>query len=599
MYTPTIYILGSATAFRTLLEGMQAIFDPTYGVTAWAGGNGPFPVGDVIKIAMILGLFIHAGRMMVTQQGEVRHFVVSLLLYLALFVPTTSVVLYNIYDGDSYPINGIPIGIAYPAGFISTLSYDAMNTLSQVDNLYEGNSNPLSLAQDGYVGPLRELMSIQRLPTVMESSDPNLWYSMVAFVKNCSAGYSGFSVQNDVDNTQSKYSVFTTIFGANGGAGAYNTSSSTPIFDKEYPWSGGPGGFSASCSEAATYLSKKLGSFFGNQTGGPGTGLVAPGNDLNDLVAKLVNNRTYNDYSVPGTNTQNASNVAPTVESNISRLFPSCSTTATQQNCVGAQVGLEFMKNEIEGCAAKVGEYEATASGSQMDMEIASLPGFCTTMSGALAHQEVTNAGMASMFLAFVGPLMTDMQFLFFALAPLMVVVFAFLGPGGPSYLGKYILFGAWTQSFLPVAAILNNLAQYDAVSQLQRMIAPLTAGGNTAPLQFAQFANMSTVFSYASRSLSTADMLLAFTPLITGFLFTGSYFALTQLGNAMVSKESLGKNQDAATPNMGATTYNAPIAGYGMTSNMTGGVMSYNAAAEASPTVNLSSMVSSGASAA
>lgn len=595
-YTPEVYILGNAHIFMTALEGLQAIFDPTAGVTAWAGGNGPFPVGVLIKIALIVGLLFQAGRMMHTQQAEIRHVVVALLMYIALFVPSTSIILYNVYNGDTYKVDHVPIGIAYAGGFVSTMSYDLMNTFSQVDNFYTGAGNPLSLSQSGFVGPLKNLLGIQRFPTVMKDANPNLWYTMVSFAQHCNAGYKGFSVQNDVDNTESTDSVYKLMTTS----GAYNADSNTYIFNSTYPWNGsGTGGEVVSCSIAATYLSASLQNYFGNVTTGSPSNqagdIFSSNNDFNAALAKVENDHNYN-YSSGG-------DISSTVESNIGNLFPACTGggNGSQMTCTAADVGLEFMENTLEACAAKMGVYGATTSKAETDMVIGALPAFCTTMSGALAHQETTFAGMASSFLAFVGPMMTVLQFLFFALAPIVAVLFAFMGPGGPSYIAKYLMFGAWTQSFLPVAAIINNLAQYDAVNQMQHMLQSLmpSAGSTTEPFNLAQFDSISTVFSYASRNLATADMLLAFTPLLTAFVFTGSYFALTQLGNMIVNKEGLNKSQDVATPNMGATTFNQPVNGYGAYSTGTGEIGTTNASVQSSPTISLGAMVSAGAASA
>jgi conjugal transfer mating pair stabilization protein TraG len=52
-------------------------------------------------------------------------------------------------------------------------------------------------------------------------------------------------------------------------------------------------------------------------------------------------------------------------------------------------------------------------------------------------------------FEANVIPMMTILQFLFFALAPLVAVVIAFMGAQGAGLYIKNVMFGVWTQAIL------------------------------------------------------------------------------------------------------------------------------------------------------
>jgi conjugal transfer mating pair stabilization protein TraG len=76
-------------------------------------------------------------------------------------------------------------------------------------------------------------------------------------------------------------------------------------------------------------------------------------------------------------------------------------------------MGIQCMSNAIAGCIASAGFQDAGGNSG-------SLPTFCTTMDGTLAHQQASNAGGASMFEATVIPMMSVLQFLFFALSPLI-----------------------------------------------------------------------------------------------------------------------------------------------------------------------------------
>jgi hypothetical protein len=81
--------MGPTQIDQVALEAVQALFDPTYGVSAWYGGHGTFPVGPVIQVAILVGLFVLVAKGIATQRYEVHHVGLSILLYLALFVPVT------------------------------------------------------------------------------------------------------------------------------------------------------------------------------------------------------------------------------------------------------------------------------------------------------------------------------------------------------------------------------------------------------------------------------------------------------------------------------------------------------------------------------
>ncbi len=89
MRSPTVYTLDSTQIDQVALEALQALFDPTDCVSAWYGGHGTFPVGPVIQVAILVGLFVLVAKGIASQRYEVHHVGLSILLYLALFVPVS------------------------------------------------------------------------------------------------------------------------------------------------------------------------------------------------------------------------------------------------------------------------------------------------------------------------------------------------------------------------------------------------------------------------------------------------------------------------------------------------------------------------------
>ncbi|MBU2766706.1 conjugal transfer protein TraG [Acidithiobacillus ferrivorans] len=568
MWVPTIYILGSGVIFQNALEGLQMVFDPTSGSTPWSSGGGS--VGVLIQLAIIVGILALAGKNLMSQRAEWHHIIIAVALYMALFVPTTSVLVQNLYNGDTRPVDGIPIGIAYPAGLISQISFQMMNVVDQVDSNPTGAAPPIDLEQGGFAQPLMTFYALRYLPQSFDAANPDLAYTIADFAKNCNANSPTFGVGSDIDNSADVVSSITSHYNATGYTVEYTTS---------YPWGGN--GYGVNCSTAARDITTAWTAFAGSNTSVMVTGGSMPLVDMNKLVAQVV-------ATPGGTNTAQGSGQAlSTAEGALDDGMPQCNTSATgaASTCVASNQGLAFLEDEISGCVATAGV--AFASDSTATEMHASAPSFCSVMSTGMANQENNNASTASAFEANVIPMMTILQFLFFALAPLVAVVIAFMGAQGAGLYIKYVMFGVWTQSWLPVVAIINDYAQFISQGAFTNMIS--TAGGADNPATLTHLATMPQVFSTAQLALSNANMMVSLTPMITLAVLTGSFMAMTQLGKAMGSESTMASADKLTTPQMGATTFNAGATGYGGVSNEQGTWSAMNSTEANAPSVSIS----------
>ncbi|MBU2766704.1 conjugal transfer protein TraG [Acidithiobacillus ferrivorans] len=215
-----------------------------------------------------------------------------------------------------------------------------------------------------------------------------------------------------------------------------------------------------------------------------------------------------------------------------------------------------------------------------------------------MAAQEANNAGAASAFEANVIPMMTILQFLFFALAPLVAVVIAFMGAQGAGIYMKYVMFGIWTQSWLPVVAIINDYAQYISQNSFTNMISATTPG-STNPAVLTHFVLMPQVFSAAQLALSNANMMVSMTPILTLAILTGSFMAMTQMGKMMGSESTMAASGKVATPTMGATTFNSAVTGHAAMSDGTGTISQDNAMMQHVGSMSTGTALSQGHSAA
>lgn len=122
--------------------------------------------------------------------------------------------------------------------------------------------------------------------------------------------------------------------------------------------------------------------------------------------------------------------------------------------------------------------------------------------------------------------MITSMGFLlalFFGLSPLVLLVALASGANALPLLGKYLMFGTWTQSWLPAAFLINFFIIHTWTKATDDMV---TRFGDSIPLEAVPLFWMET-----SDKIAVASDLLASVPLITLAAMTGSYFALAKLG--------------------------------------------------------------------
>lgn len=113
---------------------------------------------------------------------------------------------------------------------------------------------------------------------------------------------------------------------------------------------------------------------------------------------------------------------------------------------------------------------------------------------------------------------------LFFGLSPLVILVALMSGANALPLIGKYILFGAWTQSWLPMAYVVNFFVLHTWSDAMRQLLDGVTGGG--IPMNMLPAFWMTT-----TDKIAIASDLLASVPLITLAAMTGSYFALAKLG--------------------------------------------------------------------
>ena len=537
MYTPYIYVVGNIQSFFSVLTGLQMLFNPANN-TIWASGT---TMGSaVLGLGMVIGLTMMVLSGFINLRVEFHKIVFILIIFIAVWTIQTEVTAENILTGNSVTVQGIPIGIAYPAAIFSTLGYEAAKEIGEADQS-ASNPDPSLFTGDyganyGFAGPLALTFKLRGLYSLFSSYNAPLSNSIEQYVAYCLTPETS---ELDSGMLKDAPSIASTLFSMT----YANNQTSVEVNASDDPtnWT------ITSCSNANSILSQAWTAFAADG------GSQSLGN-----ILKVKTGGT----SRQGINYTDASSA-------LQNLYVDT-----------ANAGQDFIGNLILNCTveAGIGESISALSNNPANFSAAALPAYCTTKGAALGRQQAMNAGSASLFDSNMIPMMALLQFLFFALAPLVMVIAAMQGMQGLSVLGKYMVFGAWTESWIPVAQVINDYIQMTT----QQMFTAIQAAAAAEHSSAVSAANIPIILTDSANALSMADMMMAATPIVTLILLTGSYFALTQLGSKISGNDVVDKNMSESTPTNGVNTEASAATGVGMVSTgLTGGNMSMTAPLE------------------
>ena len=568
-----IYVVGNIQSFFSVLTGIQMLFNPANN-TLWASqstGASGLPGSWALGLGLMFGFIIMILTGMNNLRIEFHKMMIIMIVFIALWEVQTSATVENMLTGNSVTVQGIPIGIVYPAAIFSTIAYDAAEEIGQADQT-AGNNNPSLFTGSynsnyGFAGPLALTYKLRGLYSVFNEYDSPLSGSVAQYVDHCIIPQASVVDSGElIDSPDLAATLFT---GPNAIAPSNNQ---VPIdvngSNQATAWQSVP------CSTAQSTLNKAWSTFFS------GTG----NNSINNVVSMKTqsNGKTGVDAS--------------TAESVLQTMF---TTTANG--------GQNFIGNLILNCAAEAGNAQAASdmSSSADVTDPSTLSPYCTTKAAALGRQQAMNAGSASLFESNMIPTMALLQFLFFAMAPLTLIIAAMMGAQGLPMLGKYMIFGAWTESWIPVAQIINDYIQmttnqlYANIQTAAAATSITTPSGSTMTMSATSSANIPMILTHAMNALSMADMMMSATPIITLVLLTGSYFALTQLGSKISGNDVVDKNMSLSTPTDGTNVMQSGAYGVGINNSGTVGKVASTNAGYADLSVNGSTTASSAATAA
>jgi conjugal transfer mating pair stabilization protein TraG len=505
----TIYTLGDVNMFRQVLNAVAMVFGS--GLLSSGSGIG---AGSAVLTGLLITLFLSIGAGVLSRFGIGKNFnpavaLVLLAIFYVMAVPKVSVQVEDLYTGNATTVDNLPLGIAIPATIFSTVNYSITNTTETAFSTTDGNY--ISMTSQGFTNPLRLLLALRR---GVADYNPYLVASIKAFTLDCAVGAAAFDPK---------------AFAVSQDAIGYLTTNYhdglTTYFSAAFPQGSG-----MSCADSATRIAADADAF------------------LNSPEFQRLLNRNMPTRASPNAATPNVYTRA-----DMDMVY----TNLVQPVWGGGQDAAAFMKNALLANAAADAFNCASSSADYASLNQ------CTTMLTQATEQWKTDAtANAGFFTKTMIPAMNIFLATFYAFAPLVFIFAVMASWHGIKILLAYLLFGIWSQTWLPFAAVINFIIQVMVGDEMNRMLAA-SPNGLTIAVN-AEFYDM------ISTKLAMASDMLGAVPVISLALLTGSVFGLTAVAQRWSGRDYTNEKQGA--PDVYAPP--AMVAGTPQFSGTAGGVV-------------------------
>jgi len=475
----TVYSMGDLPIFTGILNSTAMVFNSSL----FDGNQGAGVVVMGLLLTIVWMIFS------ALSQGKIDHkpLIFVFLLFYAGVMPKERLQVEDVFTGQVTAVDNIPLVVALPASLMGSLNKAITDKVETAFSTTSGSY--LTMGAEGFANPLKLLLGF-RDPVATRGAFINISSNLDEFVRYCAPTDPGFSVP--------KLAAAPDVVGYLGGL---SVSGVMTYMDAAHPQ-----GLGESCAGGQTRLLAD----------------VTPAM-IKSAAESLLQIKTAGEFNASGTGS--GATIA-----GLDQAYNS--VTAGIANRL--QTSQQFMLNMI--AAPTVGGSvncisQATAT------EIANCLDAITT-STAIEQGNVDAAAQASIFAKTMIPGMNILMALMYAFSPIIIAIAFMAGPHGMKMVLGLVVFGVWTQSWMPIAAVINFIIQL----QTEQAVAVFKDGITLA--NYGQF------YSLISMKLGMASQLLAMVPVITLTLLTGSIFGLTQMASSLSGKDYV--DEKLAAPSLG-----------------------------------------------
>lgn len=462
----TIYTVSDPATVGSVMTSMAMFF----GQDSWVGG--------AVKLALLISLLFILGKGVLSGGGlRLDSILLQLIVVMVAFIPTTTVTIEQ-FDNNAPPrvVDDVPYGIALPGAIAGSFALFMTQKIETVMQGVDGKYITASGEVDPFA-PARMLMQIAAMPSDPgRFMDPNLVQTLHLASRYCGTG----EMSNiKFDQSRDGFKAFA--------SGMVRDGTWTIKYDKDHPYKdGGASGVSTTCAEVASYIENI------------GTSLASGGQEMFDRalqgIAETTDTKRYQEM-------QDGTPTSKTWEDTLADLNRVAPFFANLNNLAVANV----MSYTVLKQTARESK---SAIGDMVEMQ---------RDTGLFAWAK--DEAMQSMMVQTTAPKFMDILFfIFIAATPIVMFVVAANPVSGVKVAGAYVLFGLWTQSWIPMMAIINGWYQAEI-----RSFASPGSMGLTPEYLSALMKHVSTATIAASNMLQSA-------PYMMFAIMTGSMFALSNV---------------------------------------------------------------------
>lgn len=453
----TVYCMGDLPIFRDIINAVAMVFNSSL--------FNPSTGAGLVLVAMLISLILFVFPTIMGKPLSPFPLIFVFLLYFGGIVPRTTLQIEDMYIGTVTTVDNVPLIVAAPAAIAASISKGITDT---VETAFSSPSQGayLSLGAEGFVNPLKTLLVFRNTTTANGLTYFN--NSLASYVRDCAVNSTGYDPQTLVNATD----VLGYLTGLPSTGISIYYSSAIPL------------GIVTACSVIATNISNDYSALSST-----------PSPQLDAIINSVV----------PPRNTSPGGVVS----------YENAYNSVTSQILGNAQTAQQFMSNMLGNFVIRQGLKCANAASpaDQSDCNAA----FQT--STIVEQANIDAASNASVFTKTAIPLMNILLALFYAFSPIILGVALMSAAHGLKIIGGFLMFGAWTQSWMPIAAVLNYMVQ----EQIQYELGKFGASGIT-------LANANEFYYAISMKVGLASELMALTPMISMALLSGSMFALSNV---------------------------------------------------------------------
>jgi len=437
---------------------------------------------------LVVTLFASATK----QQFLVGPWFVATIVSMVMFTNHTTITVQPYFNDngttvtpETIVVNNVPVGIAYPAGLASFMTKAVTDKFLQWFTT-PGDGGITVEGTNGLISPLKMLLKLQEVYDCSQNS--TICNNMVAFMQNC-------NVQLQANQAMQSNTGISDLLNNNTNGVSNGTMPGTTQFYSIQTNADGTQSVTSTampCSQAGPQIYQSMASYIDSDT------------FTSDLLSKASTANPDGPSTVTAADSSLnllAGNLASTA------LSAQNLTSGNMQSRDATMMNLVF--SPIFRAAQK-------ASLDQQQPAVT----FTTLMTNARNKAMIDTAGEASLFESFMTNAMNAFSFLFIVLTPIVAIVAITMGWGGFKIYGSWLIMGIWSQSWLPIAAVLSYYIQ---ITFWDRLLA-FASSSTMSPASIDNF------YTQVSSTIYTGSTMIAATPIITLSLLTGSVYTMSML---------------------------------------------------------------------